>query len=99
MTQPLLLAVLLSASAPDAGAPAPAATAAAPKPAPTAGAPAEFGDDIKLLFQVVTCQEGKLPENLDAKVVESYCKIQKPRFDRFKEHWGTTAPKFLAGLH
>lgn len=66
--------------------------------APPAEAPAEFIDDVKLLFQVVTCQPGALPENLDAKVVEQYCKAQKPRYQRYLEHWGSSAQKFLTGL-
>src|SRR5437763_1462662 len=105
MTTPILLSLLLAVSdagAAKAAAPVAEAKSAEAKPAaaPAAqGTPAELGDDVKLLFQVVTCQDGPLPENLDAKVVANYCKIQKPRFDRFKEHWGTTAPKFLAGLH
>src|SRR4051812_44075032 len=104
MTTPLLLAALLMA-APDTGAksapPAPAAepAKAAAAPAAKGDAPADFAEDVKLLFQVVTCQDGKLPENLDAKVVEAYCKQQKPHLERFKEHWGTTAVKFLTGLH
>jgi hypothetical protein len=60
--------------------------------------PAEFIDDVRLLYQVVTCQAGTLPENLDPVAVEEYCAKQRPRFQRFREHWGTTARAFLAAL-
>ena len=63
-----------------------------------ADAPADFIDDVKLLYQVVTCQEGPLPAPLDAKVVEGYCAIQRPRFKTYREHWGTLAKDFLQKL-
>lgn len=67
-----------------------------------AGAPdaaADFIDDVRPLYQVVTCQPGPLPENLDAKVVEAYCARIRPKFARFTEHWGQGAKAFLTGLH
>ena len=63
-----------------------------------ADAPADFIDDVKLLYQVVTCQEGPLPAPLDARAVEAYCAIQRPRFKTYREHWGTTAKEFLVKL-
>lgn len=61
-------------------------------------APAEFIDDVKVIFNVVTCQGGALPEGLDAKTVAWYCERQKPHMARFTEHWGTGGKEFLAGL-
>ena len=63
-----------------------------------ADAPAELGEDVKLLFQVVTCQDGALPATLDPKTVAAYCTKQKDRFNRFQAHWGTHAQQFLVGL-
>ncbi len=63
-----------------------------------ADAPAEFIDDVKVIFNVVTCQGGALPETMDAKAVESYCSKQKPHLARFTEHWGTGGKTFLASL-
>jgi hypothetical protein len=65
---------------------------------PEANAPAQLADDVKLLFQVVTCQQGALPTNLDAATIETYCKKQNEKFKRFEEHWGTHAQEFLTGL-
>lgn len=59
---------------------------------------AELIDDVKLVYQVVTCQDGALPDNINPAAVKEYCDQQKPRFVRFKEHWGTTAGDFLAKL-
>lgn len=59
-------------------------------------APAEFIDDVKLIFQVTTCQGGELPAPLDAPTVDAYCKRMTPKFERFKTHWGTTARDFIA---
>lgn len=76
--------------APDAG--SPTATAASP------GTPAEFIDDVKVLFDVLACDGATLPANLDAKAVEAFCEKEKPRYQRFQEHWGTTAKAFLGEL-
>ena len=65
--------------------------------APVAG-PAELGDDVKLLYQVVTCQDGALPPSVDAAVVKAYCVKQKERFARFRDHWGARAQTFLTSL-
>lgn len=61
-------------------------------------APADFAEDVKLLFQVVSCQGGSLPESLDPRVIEGYCAQQKPRLERFKGHWGSKGRAFLAEL-
>lgn len=73
------------------------APAAAPPTSP-AEPPAEFIDDVRLLFQVVTCQDGALPENLDAKTVASYCAQMKPKFARYRGHWGAPATAFLTSV-
>lgn len=59
-------------------------------------APAEFIDDVRLVYQVVTCQPGDVPAPLDAKTVEAYCKQMNPKFERFRTHWGVTAKEFIA---
>lgn len=59
-------------------------------------APAEFIDDVRLVYQVVTCQPGDVPAPLDAKTVEAYCKQMNPKFERFRTHWGVTAKDFIA---
>ncbi len=62
----------------------------------TSEGPAEFIDDVRGLFQVVTCQDGAAPAPLDAKTVAAYCAKMTPRFQRFREHWGVTARDFIA---
>jgi hypothetical protein len=59
-------------------------------------APADFIDDVRVVFQVVTCQGGALPATLDAKVVGAYCQRMTPKFERFRSHWGVTARDFIA---
>jgi hypothetical protein len=84
-----VIALLLSlALAADGG------TTAAPA-APAGDAPADFIEDVRLLYKVVTCQPGELPARLDAKAVAAYCKVQQPRFETYRSHWGTTAKAFL----
>ena len=63
---------------------------------PPAEAPAEFIDDVRLVFQVVTCQGGPVPSPLEAKTVDAYCARMKPKFERFRTHWGVTARDFIA---
>jgi len=88
------LVLAFTLAAPDAGAAAPA-----PAPAATAEGPAEFIDDVKVLYQIVTCQEGPPPEPLDAKTVEAYCARMKPKFDGFRTKWVEKASPFLVSLH
>ncbi len=57
--------------------------------------PADLIDDVRPLFALVTCQPTPLPAGVDAKVVARYCDAQRPRFERFRKHWGTTARGFL----
>lgn len=64
-------------------------------PPPAADASADFIDDVRVLYRVVTCQPDALPAGLDKAAVDAYCAIQKPRFEKYKEHWGTTAKAFL----
>jgi hypothetical protein len=62
------------------------------------GAPADaadFIDDVRLIFQVVTCQPGDVPAPLDAATVQAYCKQMTPKFERFRSHWGVTARAFI----
>lgn len=58
---------------------------------------ADFIDDVRPLFALVTCQTSGLPTGVDEKAVARYCATQRPRFDRFRKHWGTTARDFLVG--
>lgn len=58
--------------------------------------PADFIDDVRLVFQVVTCQPQPVPAPLDAKTVEGFCKRMTPKFERFRTHWGVTAKDFVA---
>lgn len=61
-----------------------------------ASAPADFIDDVKPLFQLVTCQGTPAP--LDAKTVDAWCSTQKKRYQKFREGWGVRASGFVAGL-
>lgn len=58
--------------------------------------PADFIDDVRLVFQVVTCQPVPVPAPLDAKTVEAWCQRMTPKFERFRTHWGVTAKDFVA---
>jgi hypothetical protein len=61
--------------------------------------PKDFIDDARLLFRVVACTgEEPLPEGLDAKVLEPYCKTQLDRMAKYREHWGSVARDFLTAL-
>jgi hypothetical protein len=55
--------------------------------------PLELGDDVRLLFETVTCQS--VP---DAGPLLDYCKKQLPRFEHFREHWGTAGQQFLTSI-
>ncbi len=92
----LLLSTLLGVAA-DAGAPV-ATPAPVAAPAAPAGEPAEFIDDVKVVFNVITCQSVPVPAPLDAKMVDWYCERQKPHLARFNEHWGTGGKEFLGTL-
>src|SRR3954464_5941924 len=46
-----------------------------------------------MLYDLVTCQQPS-----DAGPVVDYCKKQQPRFDRFREHWGTSGQQFLTSI-
>ncbi|MCA3013810.1 MAG: hypothetical protein INH41_15630 [Myxococcaceae bacterium] len=64
--------------------------------AATPDAPAEFIDDARLVFDVVSCQRLPAPPPLDARVVDAYCKRMRPKLERFRTHWGVTARAFIA---
>lgn len=78
-------------------------TAAEAPPAPSASAPAldqpaDFAAEVHRLYDVVTCRGAPSPPELDAKVLEAYCAVQKPRYERFHERWFPAARAFLAPL-
>lgn len=62
----------------------------------TAAEPVDFIDDVRPLFQLVTCQG--VPAPLDAKTVEAWCATQGKRYEKFREGWGPRAREFLAPL-
>jgi hypothetical protein len=72
----------LTLNAADAGA------AAAPS-----STPLELGEDVRMLYELVTCQNPP-----DGGPIASYCKQEVPRFDRFREHWGKTGQEFLGSI-
>lgn len=59
--------------------------------------PAEFIDDVRPLFNVVTCQ-GELPPKLDARTIASFCGSQGKRYERFRTHWAVKAGQFVGAL-
>lgn len=54
---------------------------------------ADFIDDVRPLFELVTCQS--TPEGLDAKTVDAWCAKQKPRYEKFTNGWGVKARSFI----
>lgn len=58
--------------------------------------PAEFIQDARPLFQLVTCQG--VPEPLDAKTAQAWCENQQKRYDSFTNGWGVKAKAFLGPL-
>ncbi len=60
-------------------------------------APADFIDDVRPLFRLVTCQ-GDLPASLDAKTAEAWCVVQDKRYTQYRENWGPRAREFLNPL-
>jgi hypothetical protein len=98
------LAASGQAPAPGQGVQAPAGTQVAPAPAPAPAAapgdvPADFAEDAKLLFRVVTCQ-GDTPilPSLDAKAVEVHCKRERKAVARYREGYLPVARRFLGRL-
>jgi hypothetical protein len=68
-------------------------------PAAASGPPADFTADAKLLYRVVACTgDSPLPPNIDAKIVEAYCKDLTPRYEKYRKHWIGEAEPFLKGL-
>ena len=60
--------------------------------------PADFIEDVRLLYGVVTCRGAPLPADLDAKAVEAFCAVEKPRYEKYAEHWAVSAREFLGKL-
>ncbi len=58
--------------------------------------PADFIEDVRPLFQLVTCQS--VPAPLDAKTAETWCVAQKKRYAHFRDDWGTRARAFVGEL-
>lgn len=58
---------------------------------------ADFIDDVRPLFRLVTCQ-GDLPASLDAKTAETWCVTQKARYEKFHDGWGPRAHDFVKKL-
>ena len=57
---------------------------------------AEFINDVKPLFDVVTCQNTP-PAQLDAKTLAAYCAGQQKRYEHFKGQWAVKAHTFFSG--
>lgn len=58
----------------------------------------DFIEEVKPLFHLLACDGAPLPANVDAETVARYCKVQAPRFERYRTHWGTDAKAFLARI-
>jgi hypothetical protein len=57
---------------------------------------AEFIDEVRPLFELVTCQ--RTPDGLDRKTAEAWCVKQKRRYDNYSTRWGPKANAFLTPL-
>jgi hypothetical protein len=51
--------------------------------------PRDFIDEVKPLYDVLACAGSAPDAGLDAKVLEGFCKMQQPRYQTYREHWGT----------
>ena len=58
---------------------------------------ADFIQDVKPLFNVVTCQ-GDAPPQLDAKILAAFCASQSKRYEHFRDNWAVKASKFVGDL-
>lgn len=58
---------------------------------------AEFIEDVRPLFRLITC-DTEVPPSLDAKTVTGWCANQKKRYEKFSEGWGVKARAFLEPL-
>lgn len=86
----------LARTAGDSRAPAPAVAAA---PARAADEVADFSDDLKLVYDVVTCRAGvALPPNLDARAWKAYCKQEGKAIAHYRDDYLPKASRFLAKL-
>ncbi|HTN51701.1 MAG TPA: hypothetical protein VML50_04815, partial [Anaeromyxobacter sp.] len=61
-------------------------------------APAEFGAEAKLLFDLVSCQGAKLPPAFEAGVVKEFCAKQKKAIAAYRDRYLPKAGPFLASL-
>ncbi len=78
---------------------APVGPATPGAPAASSEAPADFAEDVKLLYRVVACQdESTLPPAFDAKVVKAYCKRQRKAMGRYREEYLPQVGPFVAKL-
>jgi hypothetical protein len=59
----------------------------------TTAVPLELSDEVRALYDVVTCQT-----DAGSGAIAAYCKRQEPRFKRFEEHWGQSAQQFLQSI-
>jgi hypothetical protein len=57
--------------------------------------PADFVGDVLLLSQVLMCRNESVLPGLDAKVVGEFCRVQKPRYQAYREAWAPKAREFL----
>ena len=58
---------------------------------------AEFIEDVRPLFRLITC-DTEVPPGLDAKTVTAWCANQKKRYEKFSKGWGVKARAFLEPL-
>jgi hypothetical protein len=83
-----------SQAAPPAAA---AATPAAAPATPAAEAPADFTEQAKTIFKLITCQGDALPPEFDAKAVATYCERQSKAIAAARRQAGDVIP-FMAAL-
>src|SRR5262245_41140107 len=58
--------------------------------------PRELIGEAKALLVVGACAEGAPPESVNAKIVESHCKVVRAAQDEYKKNWVTPAEAFFA---
>jgi hypothetical protein len=90
-----LLPALACGQAPASAAP-PAATQAA-APVPATEQPADFTEQAKAIYRLITCGSDPLPAGVDPKVVAKYCVRQAKAIEAARGHAAEVEP-FLAAL-
>ena len=81
-----------------------ALTAAPPAAARPGGAapddePADFADDVRVLFRAVACTgDAPLPANLDAGVIEAHCRKERKAIAAYRDRYLPVARRFLRTL-